>query len=84
MHAFAEAWPDRGIVQQLAAQIPWGTVTSVKALTSVHCSLISDHQSPAPSALFPSSARGIHKRAEIRSDLKKENTKTGTRGLRRN
>jgi len=40
MHAFAEAWPDRGIVQQLAAQIPCGTVTSVKALTSVRCSLI--------------------------------------------
>jgi predicted nuclease of restriction endonuclease-like (RecB) superfamily len=24
MRAFAEAWPDRAIVQQLAAQIPWG------------------------------------------------------------
>jgi predicted nuclease of restriction endonuclease-like (RecB) superfamily len=24
MRAFAEAWPDRPIVQQLAAQIPWG------------------------------------------------------------
>ena len=24
MRAFAEAWPDREIVQQLAAQIPWG------------------------------------------------------------
>jgi predicted nuclease of restriction endonuclease-like (RecB) superfamily len=24
MRAFAESWPDRPIVQQLAAQIPWG------------------------------------------------------------
>ena len=40
MRAFAEAWPDSEIVQQLAAQIPCGTVTSVKALTSVRCSLI--------------------------------------------
>jgi predicted nuclease of restriction endonuclease-like (RecB) superfamily len=24
MRAFAEAWPDRAIVQQLVAQLPWG------------------------------------------------------------
>ena len=24
MRAFAEAWPDEAIVQQLVAQIPWG------------------------------------------------------------
>ena len=24
MRAFAEAWPDRGVVQQLVAQLPWG------------------------------------------------------------
>ena len=35
MRAFAEAWPDRRIVQQLAAQLPWGhsmaLLDSVKA-----------------------------------------------------
>src|SRR5439155_8840057 len=69
---------NRGIIRSLAhveavagVGDPGGILKPDDFRIAVHRSLITDHQSPAPSTIFPSSARGIHKRAEIRSDLKK-------------
>jgi hypothetical protein len=31
MRAFAEAWPEEQIVQQVAAQIPWGHNATINA-----------------------------------------------------
>jgi hypothetical protein len=42
MRAFAEAWPDHAIVQQLVAQLPWGhNIRLLEALVALVALVVS-------------------------------------------